>query len=473
MIRSPLKNMTAEQKHPEKVPIKQQNTNNTGSSKPQLHPTRQPAPLQRQIQPNLTTQNRFSSLSDTEKTFDEIPKNPRKRVCRSPSASLTPVQHRRQHQQRRSTTDKAAKPIFITNTNFKIIHTLVTSLKLTKAPTILKRRGNDFAVTAFTIDDKKALIAKLKSQQLQHFTFTENEDRHLMFVLLGHHEAPTEDLLDELKRNSIPAIKVSKINASAENPIFLVSFDKNSVTLSDLQFQHNILDGLKIRWDRHKPKSRRPTQCKRCQRFGHAAVNCQLPYRCMKCCITHEPGKCARTNRDEGKPACVNCGKEGHTTNSPNCTVYQSYVEKINAIKKTPAERQPRTFPATRHNWNKQPSSLNIAAANWTNNNKNFPSIASQSATTSTSNPNNVTNNREYRQSLSQNPLLTQNMPQNPFSQLSDLQAELFSIPDFQETLNLFANLVKEMKATKNHGERISILLKHTGLLTKFSSSQQ
>jgi hypothetical protein len=63
-------------------------------------------------------------------------------------------------------------------------------------------------------------------------------------------------------------------------------------------------------------------------------------------------------------------------------------------------------------------------------------------------------------------------MPKNPLSQLSDLQAELFAIPDFQQTLNLFAALVKEMKSAKSHGERITILLNHTGLMNQFSSTQ-
>jgi hypothetical protein len=422
--------MTTENKHSEKVTKNQQNTNNSGTTAPQQQHQRQPAQQQQLIQPNLTTQNSFTILSETEQTFDEIPKNPRKRVRRSLSASQTPIQQRRQQQKRQPASDKSAKPIFVSNTNFKIIQTLMTSLKLTKTPVVQKRRGNDFAITAFSSTDKKSIIEKLKLQQLQHFTFTENEDRHLMFVLLGHHESSTDYLLDELKRNNIPAVKVSKINASIANPLFLVSFDKNSVTLSD-QFQHNILDGLKIKWDRHKPKSRCPTQCKRCQRFGHAAVNCQLPYRCMKCCNTHEPGKCARTNRDEGTPACVNCGKNGHTTNSPSCSVYQSYVEKINAIKKTPAERLPRTFPVTRHNWQQQ-STLNSAAPDW-NNKKNFPTIASQSATTSTSSPNNVTNNREYRQSLSQNPIVNDfgsdlepfSLRQNEFGRMS---GEMFGV---------------------------------------------
>lgn len=32
------------------------------------------------------------------------------------------------------------------------------------------------------------------------------------------------------------------------------------------------------------------TQCRRCQRFNHSASNCTLPYRCVKCISTHEPG---------------------------------------------------------------------------------------------------------------------------------------------------------------------------------------
>lgn len=65
---------------------------------------------------------------------------------------------------------------------------------------------------------------------------------------------------------------------------------------------------------------RKPTiiQCKRCQRFNHAASSCNLPYRCVKCTDSHEPGMCpTNTNNNKTKPKCVNCSGE-HTANNAN-----------------------------------------------------------------------------------------------------------------------------------------------------------
>lgn len=74
---------------------------------------------------------------------------------------------------------------------------------------------------------------------------------------------------------------------------------------------------------------RKPTviQCRRCQRFNHSASNCSLPYRCVKCTNTHEPGKCpSTTKKNKFKPKCVNC-LGNHTANdAANCEVFKKVI---------------------------------------------------------------------------------------------------------------------------------------------------
>ncbi|XP_014473078.1 PREDICTED: uncharacterized protein LOC106743593 isoform X2 [Dinoponera quadriceps] len=45
-----------------------------------------------------------------------------------------------------------------------------------------------------------------------------------------------------------------------------------------------------IHWERLKKKE--TIQCKKCQRIGHAAINCNMSYRCVKCKSNHDPDKC-------------------------------------------------------------------------------------------------------------------------------------------------------------------------------------
>lgn len=391
---------------------------------------------------DFSSKNQFEILSDSEMSCSEsetapIPQTKNKRTINSQASPKSP------------------KPIIVANTTFEIIKNSISSLALSEQPKIQKRRGGkDFAIFAESIGDKKIIIEKLKAVNQQHFTYTEVQDRHILFVLLGHYEVEVEDLKNSLNIAKIPATKVTKINRSVDDPIYLVSFEKNSITLSDLQYKHKVLNQLVIRWDKFKPLNRRPTQCRRCQRFGHAANNCALTYRCVKCTENHEPGKCSRISQD-GLPSCVNCQSEGHTSNSTQCPVYMKHLETIAAKKKSPL-KHPREFPATRYDWST----------------KQFPSIASQSSP-STSQPLIVNRNREYRPPLSQPIVGKSLLHEDTFSQIQNLQSELASIPDIKETIELFAKLVKDLKNAKSIPERLMVLVKYTGLTAQSSSSQQ
>lgn len=57
---------------------------------------------------------------------------------------------------------------------------------------------------------------------------------------------------------------------------------------------------------------RDPIQCKKCQRIQHAAINCNLPYKCVKCNVKYIPGKCSCPTDiqiDKKEIYCVNCNK--------------------------------------------------------------------------------------------------------------------------------------------------------------------
>jgi hypothetical protein len=384
---------------------------------------------------NIDTSNRYESLTDDETDPGGYDSD------RSSQTSLKPPK------KTTKTTAKPPKPIYVTSSSFAGVKNSLTSLKLSKTPDF-KIVGKQIKVLAHSKDDKKKIQEKMTQSQQAHFTFTEPEDRHLQFILYGHHANNAEELKEELVESKIPASKVTKVNRSNENPIFLVSFEKKSqISLRTLQNVHGKLNNLIVRWAKFQPSQRRPTQCHRCQRFGHSANNCALPFRCVKCLETHEPGQCARTTR-EGLPSCVNCGAEGHASNSTTCPAYQKHVEKITAKKnKVIRDRQPREFPATRYTWNQHA----------------VPTVASQPSQ-STSQPQPVNRiNREYRPSIEGFVGRPDPDMSNPFSQLSEIQAELAAIPDIEQTIALFASLVAELKSARNQNERVAALFKYCG----------
>lgn len=63
-------------------------------------------------------------------------------------------------------------------------------------------------------------------------------------------------------------------------------------------------------------------QCKNCQRLGHAATNCNMPYRCVKCNDKHDPGRCScptDIQLDKKKLFCANCNDYGHPASYRGC----------------------------------------------------------------------------------------------------------------------------------------------------------
>lgn len=405
--------------------------------------------------PEIPTSNVFEILSDPEDI--EIDENSANEPVTQQKFAQRPMKSKE--------SSGVPKPIIVVSTTFNALTNAVSSLSLSKQPTFTKRNGKDFTVQAATVDDKKKIVQKLNSINLQHFSYTENSDRHLMFALLGHHETSADEILKELIAANIPAVKVSRANKSDENPIFIVSFAKASMTLNELQSKHSTINSLRIKWDKHRPRSRRPTQCHRCQRFGHAAINCSLPYRCVKCLESHEPGKCSRSSPTEGVPSCVNCNQEGHTSNSSTCPEYIKYTQRIAAKKPRLRQPVPREYPASRYDWEQN--------RHYQNNFSSPPFAASQHAP-STSQSSQIVNrnNSEYRPPLRH--------PVNPeaknktdfFSQISIINNEIMSLPGMKKTLEIYSILLEDLKRANSHADRISVLLKHAELnSTPFTTS--
>lgn len=90
-------------------------------------------------------------------------------------------------------------------------------------------------------------------------------------------------------------------------------------------------------------------QCKNWQRFGHISSNCSMPYRCVKCSLSHGPGNCkiSRENlefseivenlatgqffqRSLIRVKCINCIKEGHVASDRNCPVRIQLAKRLN-----------------------------------------------------------------------------------------------------------------------------------------------
>lgn len=172
------------------------------------------------------------------------------------------------------------------------------------------------------IDYDKVKLA-LKSNQIQFYSFTPKGEKLKSILLKGVSEEYTSDqVLEDLLNRNIPSVEIKKVTElkfvhdNQERRHLIVQITQRS-SLKELFKIKNVLH-MKTRWERLRRN--KLLQCRRCQRIGHTAANCEMLFRCVKCGETHEPGKCplnTATSRENFK--CANCGKSGHPANYAGC----------------------------------------------------------------------------------------------------------------------------------------------------------
>ena len=329
---------------------------------------------------------------------------------------------------------KTVKPVFV-KSSFQVIRNVIQSVQFASKPLLKVRGSSSMQVLCSSVDDKKNLIAKLQSQQIGYHTFTDQADKPTYFLLKGFYQAPCEEVLSLLKAAAVPAIKVTDFIRNDNYVIFLAHFDK-SINLNLLNHSHKHVDGIVVKWDVLRKSNKKVTQCFRCQQWGHSAVNCGLTPRCVKCNEAHEKGSCPRTTRD-GDPTCCNCGGP-HASNHRGCPAYKQHLEKIKARSKKP--------PTTVSQRNPLP--LNSMS--------HFPRLNTQEdPAPSSSAVVNTSQSVSFARTLSES-------NNSVFTKLTQAQAKLNSLPNINETIDIFIRMVDELGACNDQKGQLNILIKYT-----------
>ncbi|KAL3278523.1 hypothetical protein HHI36_024056 [Cryptolaemus montrouzieri] len=94
-----------------------------------------------------------------------------------------------------------------------------------------------------------------------------------------------------------------------QSPIFIIHITAESNMKNSTSVQY--IDNTAVWFE--KLFRNGPIQCTRCQRMDQASANSALPYRCVKCSESHEPGKCQITEKTTRVNLyCVLCRKTWH-----------------------------------------------------------------------------------------------------------------------------------------------------------------
>lgn len=354
---------------------------------------------------------------------------------------------------------KSTKPnaIDVYGVENELIQRLVKELK---SKATYAKRNNFFRVFTANLEDKKSLLETLKSKNYKFHTYTEKSERHLAFLLTGHHNVSPAELLKKLQSEGCNAISCSYLVNHPKNPIYIVQFEKGTTSFMTLQQKHSDVEHLKVTWQKFDPARRRPVQCKRCQSWGHSASNCNHQFRCVKCSQDHEPGHCPRPAKSiDENVFCVNCKKNGHPANSPSCEAYKSYAEKLK-INKTSRTTYPPIHPHRSlidrlHNDTITSSSQNRReqVPNFISQNEiQFPSLSQPSAKIFSSQFTvNGTSNNHQAHSESLNSVAGE---KNMFAELAELKQELNNLPHLKETILRVKSFIHKFKNSKSNEQR-------------------
>ncbi|GBP68577.1 Nucleic-acid-binding protein from transposon X-element [Eumeta japonica] len=167
-------------------------------------------------------------------------------------------------------------------------------------------------ISTGTVEDFRKLNKFLISSNIPFHTFALEEERKIKVVIKGIPlEFETADIKDDLINQGYPVLSVHRMHRRNGTPLgmVLVILERNDEAREIFKNLARVC-GLSGVTPEEPYKRGMPSQCHRCQLYGHAAANCFAQPRCVKCLVPHWTKDCERNKESGGKPSCCNCGRK-------------------------------------------------------------------------------------------------------------------------------------------------------------------
>lgn len=204
------------------------------------------------------------------------------------------------------------------------------------------RANNKVSVSCHTTECHQLLKEGLRKENAAFLTYTRKDEKVPKMVIKGLPSYVQDELPAELEKLGFPGASVSQMKTQIVStlscPPFLVVLPAGA----DMAKFRNIkyLFNCVVTIQKFTPIKTAGTQCYRCQSFGHASRNCNMPARCVKCTEPHATRECPK--KDRLKPArCCNCD-QNHPANYHKCETRLAYLQRTQARR----ERQSRPLHA-------------------------------------------------------------------------------------------------------------------------------
>lgn len=201
------------------------------------------------------------------------------------------------------------------------------------------RANNKVAVICYTADAHQIVKEGLCKENAAFLTYTRKDEKVPKMVIKGLPSYVEDDLPDELNKLGFPGISVSQLKTQKVStlpcPPFLVVLPAGTDIAKFRKIKY--LFNCVVIIQKFTPKKSAGTQCYRCQSFGHASRNCNMPARCVKCTEPHATSECPKKDRIE--PArCCNCD-QNHPANYNKCEYRLAYLKRVQSRRENLSSR--------------------------------------------------------------------------------------------------------------------------------------
>lgn len=197
---------------------------------------------------------------------------------------------------------------------------------------LLKQIRDGTVVKLPTLKIYELFLKRCIDRQIPHFTHAVDASKPLRIVLLGLPNMSIDNVKEALSEFNVTPEDVKQMRVRnlrfLEHNNFILYFRKGSISIGALR-EIKAINNVLVKWTYYDAKRHGPTQCRRCQAWGHGSSNCHLPPACVKCAGSHETSKCTASAKGEKVPTdqlkCVNC-QESHAASYGGCACRQSYI---------------------------------------------------------------------------------------------------------------------------------------------------
>ncbi|GBM49858.1 hypothetical protein AVEN_191256-1 [Araneus ventricosus] len=166
------------------------------------------------------------------------------------------------------------------------------------------------------------ILALLNERKAEYLLNESYDERPIKVVIKDlSDETDPQEIVDDLTSKGYAINRITQMkNYRLKKllPMFLVEIKKKGKYLNIYNEKSICYFRVKIETYRKKAKA---TICYNCSGFYHAARNCHLKPKCIKCGGEHPTRECSIKDKI-AEPKCVNCGESGHLAAWKGCKSY-------------------------------------------------------------------------------------------------------------------------------------------------------